>query len=167
MKVRGPPPKRGVRWFAMSCSFTFLWRLRLRSIFLAVRVESSHVSKQQNTLVHAFSLHCWAKVVELRVRSVFLFFMWVESSKSLWSNMLIMLPLLTVHNLGAFILNWHLFSRFMGALHWEIAKMRKNTKFLTRNPYRLWSLQLGAQNMSKIGFAFHRKHRILHNKIKP
>ena len=23
--------------------------------------------------------------------------------------------------------------------------------FLTRNPYRLWSFQLGAQNMSKIG----------------
>ena len=27
----------------------------------------------------------------------------------------------------------------------------KNTMFLMRNPYRLWSFQLGAQNMLKIG----------------
>ena len=39
---------------------------------------------------------------------------------------------------------------FARALDWEIAKMGKNAAFLTRNPYRLWSFQVGAQNMSKI-----------------
>ena len=77
--------------------------------------------------------------------------------------MLIMLPLLTVQNLGAFILNWHLFSSSpLG--NCKNAK-KKNTTFLTRNPYRLWSFQKGAQNV-KNWFRF-RKHRILHNNIKP
>ena len=40
---------------------------------------------------------------------------------------------------------------FARALDWEIAKVQKNTVLLTRNPYRLWSFQLGAENMSKIG----------------
>jgi len=58
-----------------------------------------------------------------------------------------MLPLLTVQNLGAFILNWHLFSSSpLGN-----CKNAKNAAFLTRNPYRLGSFQLGARNMSKIG----------------
>ena len=81
--------------------------------------------------------------------------------------MLIMLPLLTVQSLGAFILNWHLFSSSpLGN-----CKNAKNTAFLTRIPYRLWSFQLGAQNMSKIGsflentvfYAIKLNHRVLHN----
>ena len=47
----------------------------------------------------------------------------------------------------------------------------KNTAFLTRNPYRLGSFQLGAQNMSKIGsflentvfYVIKLNHRVLHN----
>ena len=78
-----------------------------------------------------------------------------------------MLPLLTVQNLGAFILNWHLFSSSpLGN-----CKNAKNAAFLTRNPYRLGSFQLGAQNMSKIGsflentvfYAIKLNHRVLHN----
>ena len=58
-----------------------------------------------------------------------------------------MLPLLTVQNLGAFILNWHLFSSSpLGN-----CKHANNATFLTRNPYRLGSFQLGSQNMSQIG----------------
>ena len=56
-------------------------------------------------------------------------------------------PFLTVQPLGASILKWHFFwSSPLGN-----CKNVKNTMFLTRNPYRLWSFQLGAQNMSKIG----------------
>ena len=93
--------------------------------------------------------------------------MQVEGSKTLRSNILIMLPLLTVQNLGAFILNWHLFSSSpLGN-----CKNAKNAAFLTRNPYRLGSFQLGAQNMSKIGsflentvfYAIKLSHRVLHN----
>ena len=81
--------------------------------------------------------------------------------------MLIMLPLLTVQNLGAFILNWHLFSSSpLGN-----CKNAKNATFLTRNPYRLGSFQLGAQNMSKIGsflentlfYVIKLNHPVLHN----
>ena len=81
--------------------------------------------------------------------------------------MLITLPLLTVQNLGAFILNWHLFSSSpLGN-----CKNAKNAAFLTRNPYRLGSFQLGAQNMSKIGsflentvfYAIKLNHRVLHS----
>ena len=58
-----------------------------------------------------------------------------------------MLPLFTANNLGAFILKWQLFSSSpLGN-----CKNEKNAAFLTGNPYRLWSFQLGAQNMSKIG----------------
>ena len=74
-KLEDPPQKRGARWVPMGFSFTFLWSLRLNSILFAVRVESSHVSKQRDTLFHAFALLFWAKVVELRTRSIFLFFM--------------------------------------------------------------------------------------------
>ena len=81
--------------------------------------------------------------------------------------MLIMLPLLTVQNLGAFILNWHLFS----SSSLGNCKNAKNTAFLTRNPYRLGSFQLGARNMSKIRafsentvfYAIKLKHCVLHN----
>ena len=81
--------------------------------------------------------------------------------------MLIMLPLFTANNLGAFILNWHLFSSSpLGN-----CKNAKNAAFLTRNPYRLGSFQLGAQNMSQIGtflentvfYAIKLNHRVLHN----
>ena len=77
-----------------------------------------------------------------------------------------MLPLLTVQNLGAFILNWHLFlSSPLGN-----CKNAKNTTFLTRNPYRLGSFQLGARNMSKIEsflentvfYAIKLNHPVLH-----
>ena len=35
---------------------------------------------------------------------------------------------------------------------WDYAKMQKNNAvFFASNPYRLWSLQLGAENMSKVG----------------
>ena len=49
--------------------------------------------------------------------------------------------------LGASILKWHVCS----SSRLGNCKNAKNTVFLTRNPYRLWSFQLGAQNMSKIG----------------
>ena len=48
--------------------------------------------------------------------------------------------------LGASILKWHVCS----SSRLGNCKNVKNTVFLTRNPYRLWSFQLGAQNMSKI-----------------
>ena len=48
--------------------------------------------------------------------------------------------------LGASILKWHVCS----SSRLGNCKNAKNTVFLTRNPYRLWSFQLGAQNMSKI-----------------
>ena len=93
--------------------------------------------------------------------------MQVESSKTLRSNMLIMLPLLTVQSLGAFILNWHLFSSSSLGNY----KNAKNTAFLTRNPYRLGSFQLGARNMSKIKafsenivfYAIKLNHHVLHS----
>ena len=60
---------------------------------------------------------------------------------------------------------------FARALDWEIAKMQKALCFLMRNPYRLWSFQLGAQNMSQIGYflentvfyAIKLNHPVLHN----
>ena len=130
----------------MGFSSTFLWSLRLSSIFLAVRVESSHASKQQNKLFHAFDLLFRAKVVELRTWSIFLFFMWVESSSTLWCNMLAILSFSECLGLGAFILKWHVCS----SSRLGNGKSAKNTMLLTRNPYRLWSFQLGPQNMSKI-----------------
>ena len=78
-----------------------------------------------------------------------------------------MLPLLTIQNLGAFILNWHLFSSSpLGN-----CKNAKNTTFLMRNPYRLGSFQLEARNMSKkcsflentVFYAIKLNHRVLHN----
>ena len=78
-----------------------------------------------------------------------------------------MLPLLIVQNLGAFILNWHLFSSSpLGN-----CKNAKNTAFLTRNPYRLGSFQLGARNMSQIRYflentvfyAIKLNHHVLHS----
>ena len=74
---------------------------------------------------------------------------------------------LTVQNLGAFILNWHLFSSSsLGK-----CKNAKNATFLTRNPYRLGSFQLEARNMSKIEsflentvfYAIKLIHPVLHN----
>ena len=56
-------------------------------------------------------------------------------------------PFLTVQPLGASILKWH----FSSSSRLGNCKSAKNTVLLTRNPYRLWSFQLGAQNMSKIG----------------
>ena len=50
--------------------------------------------------------------------------------------------------LRASILKWHVCSSSQLG---NCAKMQKKTSFLTRNPYRPWSFQLGAQNMSKIG----------------
>ena len=47
----------------------------------------------------------------------------------------------------ALILKWY----FSSSSRLGNCKNVKNTMFLTRNPYRLWSFQLGAQNMSKIG----------------
>ena len=81
--------------------------------------------------------------------------------------MLIILPLFTADNLGAFILNWHLFSSSPVGN----CKNAKNTTLLTRNPYRLGSFQLGAQNMTKIGYflentvfyAIKLNHPVLHN----
>ena len=54
---------------------------------------------------------------------------------------------LTVRPLGASILKWH----FSSSSRLGNCKNAKNAVFLTRNPYRLGSFQLGAQNMSKIG----------------
>ena len=80
--------------------------------------------------------------------------------------MLVMLPLFTANNLGAFILNWHLFSSSpLGN-----CKNVKNAAFLTGNPYRLGSFQLGFQNMTKIWsvlentvfYAVKLNHRVLH-----
>ena len=79
-----------------------------------------------------------------------------------------MLPLLTVQSLGAFILNWHLFSSSpLG----NCKHATKKTTFLSPIPYRLGSLQLGTQNMSQIGSFLENtvfcvikfNHRILHN----
>ena len=56
-------------------------------------------------------------------------------------------PFLTVQPLGASVLKWH----FSSSSRLGNCKNVKNTLFLMRNPYRLWSFQLGAQNMSKIG----------------
>ena len=49
--------------------------------------------------------------------------------------------------LGASILKWHVCS----SSRLGNCKNAKNAVLLMRNPYRLWSFQLGAQNMSKIG----------------
>ena len=70
-------------------------------------------------------------------------------------------PFLTVQPLGASVLKWH----FSSSSRLGNCKNVKNTMFLTRNPYRLWSFQLGAQNVqNRVLF---RKHRILRHKIKP
>ena len=78
-----------------------------------------------------------------------------------------MLPLLTVQNLGAFILNWHLFSSSpLGN-----CKNAKHVTCLTQNSYRLGSFQLGARNMSKIMafsentvfYAIKLNHHVLHS----
>ena len=75
-------------------------------------------------------------------------------------------PFLTVQPLGASILKWHFFSSSpLGN-----CKNAKNATFLTQNPYRLWSLQLGAQNLSKIEsflentvfYAIKLNHPVLH-----
>ena len=76
-------------------------------------------------------------------------------------------PFLTVQTLGASILKWH----FSSSSRLGKCKNVKNTVFLTQNPYRLWSFQLGAQNMSQIGsflkntvfYAIKLNHRVLHN----
>ena len=54
-------------------------------------------------------------------------------------------PFLTVQPLGASVLNCNFFS----SSRLGNCKNAKNTTFLTRNPYRLWSFQLGTQNSSK------------------
>ena len=62
--------------------------------------------------------------------------------------MVTILSFLTIQSLGAFILKWHVSSSsWLGN-----CKNAKNALLLTRNPYRLWSFQLGPQNMSKIGY---------------
>ena len=69
--------------------------------------------------------------------------------------------------LGASILKWHVCS----SSRLGNCKNAKNAVFLTRNPYRLWSFQLGAQNMSKIGsfsenivfYVTKLNHRVLHH----
>ena len=148
--------------------FTFLWSLCLVGSLGVIRVESSHVSKQQNTLFHAFDTPPSWELPRFRR----------FKTPLSWSSIFLSweLPHFLIQHLDHFAISaglkpWSfhsklsLFVQIPGSSRLGNCKNAKNTVFLTRNPYRMWSFQLGAQNMSKIG-SFFRKHRILRYKIK-
>ena len=152
----------------MTLVFTFLWSLCLINIFWAIRVESFHVSKQQNTLFHAFDIPLSWELPRFRRFKTLLS----------WSSFFLSseLPHFLIQHLDHFAISaglkpWSfhskqsLFVQIPGRSRLENCKRAKNAVHLTRIPYRLWSFRTGSSKYVKNQVLF-RKHRILRNKIK-